>query len=157
MTSEPIRRGRHERWISLERWWPPPEVTFTSKSVRFSAAAPIAAKCVRRQHMQPSKDRRYSITSSARASSVGGTSMPSALAVVRFMTRSNFVGCAFTLLYHLPELVQRAQIIRPWRVSESLRPVGPRHLADIEVAVAVHRKPMRRQELGWTKARAKPA
>src|SRR6266700_4586940 len=63
----------------------------------------------------------------------------------------------WTFLYHPPELVQRAQIIRPWLVSDSLRPVGPRHLADIEVAVAVHRKPMRRQELGWTKARAKPA
>ena len=31
----------------------------------------------------------YSITSSARASSVGGTSRPSALAVIRFTTRSN--------------------------------------------------------------------
>src|SRR5262249_10664287 len=72
------------------------------------------------------------------------------------MTRSNFVGCAFTLLYHLPELVQRAQITRPWLVSESLRPVGPRHFADIEVAVAVHRKPMRRQELGWTKPGPSP-
>src|SRR5215813_6467699 len=30
MTSEPIRRDRHERWISPERWWSPPEVTFTS-------------------------------------------------------------------------------------------------------------------------------
>jgi hypothetical protein len=36
----------------------------------------------------------YSITSSARASSVGGTSMPSALAVVRLTTRSNLVGCS---------------------------------------------------------------
>jgi hypothetical protein len=36
----------------------------------------------------------YSITSSARASSVGGTGRPSALAVVRFMTRSNRVGCS---------------------------------------------------------------
>src|SRR6516165_9593826 len=35
----------------------------------------------------------HSITSSARASSVGGTSRPSALAVVRLMTRSNLVGC----------------------------------------------------------------
>src|SRR6266436_4582463 len=59
-------------------------------------------------------------------------------------------------LYRLPELVQRAQTIRPRLVSEGLRPVGPRHLADIEVAVAVHRKPMRRQELGWTKAWAEP-
>src|SRR5262249_1973904 len=33
----------------------------------------------------------YSITSSARASSVGGTSMPSALAVPRLMTSSNLV------------------------------------------------------------------
>ena len=36
----------------------------------------------------------HSITSSARASSVGGTSMPSAFAVVRFTTRSNLVGCS---------------------------------------------------------------
>ena len=35
----------------------------------------------------------YSITSSARASSVGGISSPSALAVLRLMTRSNLVGC----------------------------------------------------------------
>jgi len=33
----------------------------------------------------------YSITSSARASSVGGTSRPSALAVFKLMTKSNFV------------------------------------------------------------------
>src|SRR4051794_33357417 len=36
----------------------------------------------------------YSITSSARASSIGGTSRPSALAVIRLMTRSNLVGCS---------------------------------------------------------------
>src|SRR5262245_37619646 len=36
----------------------------------------------------------HSITSSARASSDGGTSMPSAFAVVRLMTRSNLVGCS---------------------------------------------------------------
>src|SRR5262249_49323807 len=39
------------------------------------------------------KKHRYSITSSARASSVGGTSMPSALAVLRLITSSNVVGC----------------------------------------------------------------
>src|SRR6185369_8549797 len=38
--------------------------------------------------------RTHSITSSARSSSVGGTSRPSALAVVRLMTRSNLVGCS---------------------------------------------------------------
>ena len=37
--------------------------------------------------------RRHSITSSARASSVGGTSRPSALAVFRLMTNSNLVDC----------------------------------------------------------------
>src|SRR5262245_23355455 len=36
----------------------------------------------------------HSITSSARASSEIGTVRPSALAVVRLMTRSNFVGCS---------------------------------------------------------------
>src|SRR6267142_5255889 len=35
----------------------------------------------------------HSITSSARASSVGGTVSPRALAVLRLMTSSNFVGC----------------------------------------------------------------
>jgi hypothetical protein len=35
----------------------------------------------------------YSITSSARARSVGGTSMPSVLAVFRLTTSSNVVGC----------------------------------------------------------------
>ena len=35
----------------------------------------------------------HSITSSARESSEGGTVNPSALAVLRLMTNSNFVGC----------------------------------------------------------------
>ncbi len=35
----------------------------------------------------------YSITSSARASSKGGTVKPSALAVLRLITSSNLVGC----------------------------------------------------------------
>src|SRR6516162_3977645 len=36
----------------------------------------------------------HSITSSARASSMGGMARPSALAVVRLMMRSNLVGCS---------------------------------------------------------------
>src|SRR5262245_50822757 len=36
----------------------------------------------------------HSITSSARASSDGGTSMPRALAVLRLITSSNFVACS---------------------------------------------------------------
>jgi hypothetical protein len=65
MTSGPITRGRHERWISLEKWWFPTRSDFsriavinlilrnarshlrdecplTSKSVRLSAAAALA-------------------------------------------------------------------------------------------------------------------
>jgi hypothetical protein len=41
---------------------------------------------------QPQQIPSYSITSSARASRAGGTSMPSALAVRRFIRNSNFVG-----------------------------------------------------------------
>jgi hypothetical protein len=41
----------------------------------------------------PISDAYYSMTSSARASSEGGTSIPSAFAVLRLKTNSNFVGC----------------------------------------------------------------
>ncbi len=37
-------------------------------------------------------------------------------------------------LCEFPELVQCAQVLRPWLVSESLWPVGPRNLADIVAA-----------------------
>src|SRR5262245_41480850 len=45
----------------------------------------------KRTHAAQEKDR-YSITSSARASSEGGTVRPSALAVLRFITSSYLVG-----------------------------------------------------------------
>ena len=44
------------------------------------------------RHMQRSKKHPYSITASARASNVGGTSRPIALAVFRLITSSYFVG-----------------------------------------------------------------
>src|SRR5512144_1219914 len=44
-------------------------------------------------HLIGGQSRVHSITSSARASNVGGTSIPSALAVLRLMTNSNLVGC----------------------------------------------------------------
>src|SRR5262249_49700292 len=47
-----------------------------------------------RYELAPFHPPTHSITSSARASSVGGTSRPSALAVVRLITRSNLVGCS---------------------------------------------------------------
>ena len=49
--------------------------------------------CTKADMSRCSKEHTYSITSSARASSVGGTSRPSALAVLRLMTSSNLVDC----------------------------------------------------------------
>ena len=59
----------------------------------WSAIKPIVA-CARNGLMQCNKNHSYSMTSSARASSVSGTVRPSAFAVVRLMTRSNLVGCS---------------------------------------------------------------
>src|SRR5262245_13468510 len=47
-----------------------------------------------RYELAPFELSAHSITSSARASSVGGTSRPSAFAVLRLTTSSNFVGCS---------------------------------------------------------------
>src|SRR5262245_59901284 len=51
---------------------------------------------LRPEHVQQraQQNRVYSITSSARVTSVGGTSIPSAVAVIRLLTRSNLVGCS---------------------------------------------------------------
>ena len=66
-------------------------------SVRLARKRPSAVKYdpplrANRVLTRRSKKHRYSITSSARASSVGGTSRPSTLAVVRLITSSNLVG-----------------------------------------------------------------
>jgi len=47
------------------------------------------------------------------------------------------------VLSNLPELVQRAQIIRPWFIFVGLGPIGPRYLANIKIAAAVNREAMR--------------
>ena len=44
------------------------------------AGVPVSLLCANRRHMQCSKKQRYSITSSARPSKVGGNSRPSAFA-----------------------------------------------------------------------------
>ena len=53
------------------------------------AAGPYS--CARTGLIHCSNERPYSITSSASASNVGGTSRPSALAVLRLITNSNLV------------------------------------------------------------------
>src|SRR5262249_53974237 len=55
-------------------------------------AAGTAAE--QRDELAPLHLRDHSITSSARASSVAGTSRPSVFAVCRLMTNSNLVGCS---------------------------------------------------------------
>src|SRR5476649_2414305 len=49
--------------------------------------------------MHRSKQHLYSITSSARERNVGGTVRPSALAVLRLITSSNFVGCSIGMSF----------------------------------------------------------
>src|SRR5262245_37391673 len=61
-----------------------------------NAAAPAARcrNCLRWGSFILNLPSHHSITSSARTSSVGGIVRPSALAVIRLMTRSNLVGCS---------------------------------------------------------------
>jgi hypothetical protein len=90
----PAARSRH-RLIDRSRGFLP---------WRFSYAGPRACGTVRdgpaseNLHnsglVRRSKQQPYSITSSARASSIGGTSRPSAFAVLRLIASSNFVGCS---------------------------------------------------------------
>jgi hypothetical protein len=67
------------------------DVRFTPKSGHRSARwqCPL---CANSGLMHCSKERRYSITSSAVASNLSGMLSPSALAVLRLMISSNFVG-----------------------------------------------------------------
>jgi len=63
---------------------PKADIGTQSWNVRFVPKADI---------LRCGKEHRYSITSSARASSAGGISRPMVLAVFRLRTRSNLVGC----------------------------------------------------------------
>ena len=68
-------------------------VRFTpeSRHVRRNSQCPL---CANSGLMHRSKMSRYSITSSARVRIVGGTVIPIALAVLRLIRSSNFVGCS---------------------------------------------------------------
>ena len=74
-----------------------------SHCLRKPASVPVSesARWARSEVAAP-----YSITSSARASSVGGISRPSILAVLRLMISSNFVGCT----------TGRSAAFSPWRI-----------------------------------------
>ena len=62
----------------------------------------------------------HSITSSARASSVGGTSRPSALAVLRLITSSNLVDCRTGRSAGLAPLRIRAVYAPTWRKASRI-------------------------------------
>jgi hypothetical protein len=64
-------------------------------SVNDIGSVPGHFRCVPKPAVSKrSKQHSYSITSSARASSVGGTSRPRTFAVIKFTARSIFVGCS---------------------------------------------------------------
>ena len=77
---------------------------------RPAARAPRAATRRRAAEQRDELAPLHSITSSARASSVGGTSRPSALAVLRLMTSSNLVGCMHRQVGRLLALEDAADI-----------------------------------------------
>jgi hypothetical protein len=66
--------------------------TSASASCGHAAAPALAAMCQTPDSCSAANSIVYSMTSSARASSCGGTSVPSALAVLRLITSSYFVG-----------------------------------------------------------------
>jgi hypothetical protein len=72
--------------------WPPRSCRkcCTSEIVRVVPTTALS-KCNKVRALKRLSD--YSMTSSARTSKVGGTTSPSALAVLRLITSSNFVGC----------------------------------------------------------------
>src|SRR5215831_13129474 len=63
--------------------------------------------------------RTHSITSSASDSSVGGTSMPSTLAVCRLMTNSNLVGCMIGRSAGFSPLRTRPTYMPTWRSAQA--------------------------------------
>src|SRR6266516_1648834 len=60
----------------------------------------------------------HSITSSARASSVGGISMPSALAVFRLMISSNLVGACNGSSFGFSPLECDQHTLQPWAIGQ---------------------------------------
>ena len=96
----------------------------------------------KRDELAPS----HSITSSARTSSVGGTSSPSALAVLRLMTNSNLVGRMHRQVGGLLALEDAID------VDANLSVRGPR---DRFRSTSV-RRPLTSSRTGWVAGRRSP-
>ena len=102
---------------------PPPESGHPAAVL----GCPLSAN---RDRPHRSKQRPYSITSSARASRDGGTVRPSALAVVRLTTKSNLAGCStgrsagFVPLRNLVDVVAGAtEYVQIWSAIRIRRPI----------------------------------
>src|SRR6266404_5449277 len=87
------RRSFHTAWVINGPDGPKFDFRFTPESGLKSDIGPCPG-CANMRLMHRSKQHFYSITSSACASSVGGTVRPSVFAVLRFMTSSNLVACS---------------------------------------------------------------
>src|SRR5262245_1767370 len=112
------RQGRQDRLVDLifaecrlipfETKAPQPTPDVHHRALTLAANAPHPLDLLRPRRERPRRKRAsnhfdelaalqlraHSITSSARASSVGGTSRPRSLAVLRLITSSNLTGCS---------------------------------------------------------------
>jgi hypothetical protein len=87
MGSDPVASGSPSAFPARQM-----TLTFLTRSSR-ERGCPSSAISGPKQVQQVACRANYSITSSARASSDGGTVIPSAFAVLRLMTNSILVGC----------------------------------------------------------------
>jgi hypothetical protein len=74
------------------KWLPAPRKNLSSCKFAFKSFKKLNSPARKRTSAAHNKINVYSITSSARASSEGGTVRPSALALLRLMASSNLVG-----------------------------------------------------------------
>ena len=80
------------RYGSIASVWPPASHFRSTPNNGHHPVGRLGPFCATKRLMHRSKQCRYSITSSARASSDGGTVSPSSLAVLRLITNSCLVG-----------------------------------------------------------------
>ena len=88
-----VLRCSDVRFGSFASVWPRTDDFRSIPMNRRRYRASACLECAKNGLMRHNKLHLYSITSSAPASSVGGTVRPSALAALRLMTSSNLVGC----------------------------------------------------------------
>src|SRR5262245_41041708 len=101
-------------WLSLYREGVEPSGSLQKVSVHPSSFSGLIL-AQGKFHFEPPSHSHHSITSSARASSVGGTSMPSAFAVLRLMMRSNVVGCTTGRSPGFSPWTMRPTYVPDWR------------------------------------------